>query len=188
MPGAIVKNGHNGVPFRYYLSKTKTMLKRIFLGSILLMSLVACKSKTKSARDYNNGMVNLEAKLEPLIIATENDVEKYLTAEEYDKVAAAGEKLEGIIQGKIDSISKEPAPKVKQAEEFKAAYIKYFRFIKSMYTGYKRLGNAVSQEERDAVIGDLQTMLAEREKTISDLQSAQKKFASANGFILEKGK
>lgn len=164
------------------------MLKRIFVGSILLMSLVACKSKAKTARDYNNGMVQVESKLEPLIIATENDVEKYLAAAEYDKVATAGEKLEGIIQEKLDSIGKEPAPKVKEGEEFKAAYIKYFKFIKSMYTGYKKLGKAGTQEERDAVIADLQVILAEREKTISDLQSAQRKFAAANGFTIEAAK
>ena len=123
-----------------------------------------------------------------MIVETENDVEKYLTAEEYDKVAAAGEKMEGIIQEKIDSLSKEPAPKVKEGEEFKAAYIKYFRFIKSMYAGYKKLGLAESQEERDAVIADLQAILLEKEKTINDLQSAQRKFAAANGFTMEAAK
>ena len=164
------------------------MFRRILLGLLLVISIAACQSKAKTARDYNNGMVNVESRLEPLIIATESDVEKFLTAEQYDKVAAAGEKMEGIIQEKIDSVSKEPAPKVKDGEEFKAAYIKYFRFIKNMYTGYKKLGNAASQEERDAVIGDMQTMLAEREKTISDLQSAQRKFAAANGFTFEKQK
>ncbi len=186
--GQGLKNGYKSVPFGYYSHKTKAMFKRILLGSILLVSLVACKSKAKTARDYNNRIVNVESRLEPLIMKTENDVEKFLTAEEYDKVAAAGEKMEGIIQEKIDSLSKEPAPKVKEGEEFKAAYIKYFRFIKSMYEGYKKLGLAGSQEEREAVIADVQTILAEREKTINDLQSAQRTFAAANGFTMEAAK
>ncbi|MBL0130671.1 MAG: hypothetical protein IPP43_05775 [Chitinophagaceae bacterium] len=66
------------------------MFKKLLLIALLFTGLVACKSK--GAFNYSQSIVAKEKSLEPEIRATEKNVEKYLTAAQYDSVAIAGEK------------------------------------------------------------------------------------------------
>ncbi|MBL0274237.1 MAG: hypothetical protein IPQ06_14500 [Chitinophagaceae bacterium] len=159
------------------------MFKKLLLIALLFTGLVACKSK--GAFNYSQSIVAKEKSLEPEIRATEKNVEKYLTAAQYDSVAIAGEKMEKLVQQKIDEINALSVPKAKETENFKAATIRYFNFIKSMYAGYKNLGKAATEEDRQQVIADLQKLVSEKQAIVDEMQKAQKKFADANGFKVQ---
>ncbi|MGB3153683.1 MAG: hypothetical protein WBB06_03720 [Chitinophagaceae bacterium] len=159
------------------------MFKKLLLIALLFTGLVACKSK--GAFNYSQTIVAKEKSLEPEIRATEKNVEKYLTAAQYDSVAIAGEKMEKLVQQKIDEINALSVPKAKETENFKAATIRYFNFIKSMYAGYKNLGKAATEEDRQQVIADLQKLVSEKQAVVDEMQKAQKKFADANGFKVQ---
>ncbi|MFZ1264072.1 MAG: hypothetical protein WAT34_11250 [Chitinophagaceae bacterium] len=159
------------------------MFKKLLLIALLFTGLVACKSK--GAFNYSQTIVAKEKSLEPEIRATEKNVEKYLTAAQYDSVAIAGEKMEKLVQQKIDEINALSVPKAKETENFKAATIRYFNFIKSMYAGYKNLGKAATEEDRQQVIADLQKLVSEKQAIVDEMQKAQKKFADANGFKVQ---
>ena len=152
----------------------------------LVAGLAACGSKAKSARDYNNNIIAQEKILEPDAIATENNVKKYYAAAQYDSIAVAGEKMESLIQKSIDEINTLPAPDAKGVDSFKAAMIRYFSFVKSIFTNYKEYGQAGTDEKRQEVFLNIQNTASQRQDHLNDLQSAQRKFAEANNFKLER--
>jgi hypothetical protein len=156
------------------------MLRKFIIIALFAAGLTACKSK--GAFNYNQDIVALEKSLEPEIKLTENNVERYVNASQFDSVAIAGEKMEKIVQEKIDKINAMKVPKAKGAEEFKTATLKYFSFIKQMYTGYKKLGQAQTMDERDEIVRDLQELVGEKQSAVSEMQTAQKKYAEENGF------
>lgn len=162
------------------------MLKKLIIIAALPVCFVACSSRAKSAVNYNNEIIAKENSLQPDVEATENNVGKYFNAGQYDSIAIAGEHMEGIVQKKIDEINTMPAPDAKNIGSFKAAVIEYFKFIKSLYTDYKEYGRADTEEKRAQVALDIQKIVNRKQEALNDLQSAQRKFADANGFRLEK--
>ncbi|MBC7873954.1 MAG: hypothetical protein H7Y01_08160 [Ferruginibacter sp.] len=156
------------------------MIKKLFIIVVLFITVTACKSK--SAYNYSEDIVSKEQSLTPEIEATENKVEKFIEASQYDSIAVAGENMEKMVQQKIDEINEMPVPDAKGADDFKAATVRYFKYIKSLYSGYKKLGKAATEEERQEVISELQLLVKEKPSILSDMQSAQRKFAESNGF------
>lgn len=159
------------------------MLKKISFAVILLVCLAGCKSK--SAFNYSQEFVKKERSLLPDINTTETNVERYIGAEQYDSIAIAGERMEKLVDAKLKEVKDEPAPDAKEAESFKEACIRYFAYIKSMYTGYKNYGAAKTPEDRDIEMKKLQEIVAGKTAAIEDMQRVQKKYADANGFKLE---
>ena len=73
-------------------------------------------------------------------------------------------------------------------DNFRDASIRYFEFMKSMYTGYKTYARAGSDEARNEELTKLQELLSKKDAAIRDMQTAQKKYADANGFKIEADK
>jgi hypothetical protein len=164
--------------------KQTKMLKKLIIITTLVAGMAACKSNSKAARDYNNDIIGKESILEPEITATESNVKKYYEAGEYDNLAAAGEKMESLVQKNIDEIKAMPVPKAKGADSFKAAMIRYFTFIKSLYTTYKEFGLAGTDEKRQEKLQEIQKIVGEKQGILSEMQGEQRKFAEANNFKL----
>lgn len=160
------------------------MRKQLFAVVMAAALLTACGSK-KAAFQFSQDIVKKERSLITDIEKTEDAVERYNAAEQFDSIAIVGEKMESLIEEKVKEIKAMKAPKAKGAEEFKAAALRYFEFMKSLYTGYKNYGKAPSAEERDKVIQDVMKIVNDKDKAIKDMQTAQKKYADDNNFKLE---
>jgi len=160
------------------------MYKIILTTSLFVTLFSGCKSK--SAFNFSEDIVAKEKSLMADITTTENKVEQYAAAEQYDSVAVVAASMEGLVQKKIEEIEALPLPKANKAAEFKAAALRYFKFIKSLYTGYKDWGKAATEEERAAIFNNLQKIDTEKEAAVDDMQIAQKKYAEANGLKMEK--
>lgn len=160
------------------------MLKKLLLVAVLFAALVSCKSK--GAYNYSQDIVAKERSLTPDIEATESKVTKFVTDGTYDSIVVAAEKMEKMVQVKIDEIDAMKVPKAKEVDNFKAATLRYFRYIKSIYTTYKELGKATTEEGRQAVVENLQKLVDEKTAVITEMQKAQRSYAEANGFKVEK--
>ena len=160
------------------------MLKKISAFVLLAVVLVACGSK--AALNYNEDIVKKENALTPDIQKTEEAVGRYLTAGQYDSVAVAGGAMEAEINKTLDDIKAMKKPNAKGIDDFQAAVIKYFSFLRDFYTGYKNVGNAPTEEARAEEWQKLQSMLQEKNQVISDMQASQTKFANDNGFKVKK--
>ncbi len=159
------------------------MIKNLFFIAVLFTGIIACKSN--SAHKYSEDIVVKEKSLTTHITATESKAKRYMDANQYDSLAIAGEEMERIVQQKIDEIDAMPVPKAKEAANFKTATLRYFNYIKSLYTGYKKLGKAQTDEDRQVVVTELQGLVGEKETIISEMQKVQTKFAEANGFKVQ---
>ncbi len=160
------------------------MLKKLFPVIIMALSLAACKSK--SAFNYSQEFVKKEQSLTNDIRTTEDNVKTFFNNQQFDSIAAAGARMEKLVDAKLAEIKSQPAPDAKEAESFKSACIRYFEFIKSVYTSYKEYGNAATPEQRETILTRIKEIADKRSVEISNVQSAQKKFADANGFKIEK--
>jgi hypothetical protein len=161
------------------------MIKKIFLITALFACFTACKSRSKTALDYNQFIVAKDKGLQPEEQATEDKVTNFYNEGKYDSIAAAGERMEGLLQKAIDEIEAKPLPGVKGGDVFKVAVLQYFKYFRSIYTIYKEFGLADTDEKRAALITEKQKMVAKRDDVVKVLQHAQKSFADANGFRME---
>lgn len=161
------------------------MRKNLFLTALLFAGLVACKSNSKSAFNYSQDIVAKERSLTTDITETEGLVEKFAGAGQFDSVAAVSARMENKVQKKIDEISALKVPDAKEADNFRDAALKYFKYIKRIYTAYKAVGEAPTAEERQKLVEDMQEVAGKKQDVIDDMQKAQKKYAEANGFKVE---
>jgi hypothetical protein len=159
------------------------MANKMFFSLIMLMAFCSCNSR--SAFNYSQDIVKKEQSLTQDITSTEDKIKIYFEKEQFDSIAVAGARMENIVNTKLNEIKEQPAPDVKESAGFKDASIKYFQFIKSMYTGYKEFGNASTAAGREKEMGKLRQILLQKTEAITEMQKAQKKFAEANGFKLE---
>ena len=159
------------------------MTRKLFFSIIMLSVFAACNSK--SAFDYSQDIVKKEQSLVPEISITETKIGGFAANKQYDSIAAAGSRMEKLVDDKLNEIKNQPAPDVKESAVFKDATLKYFRFIKSMYTVYREFGSAASDDARETAMHKLQQLVEEKTAAINDMQRAQKNFADANGFKLE---
>lgn len=163
--------------------KPINMIKKLLMGLVIIAGLASCQNK--SAFNYSENFVKKERSLLPDINRTEDNVKRFLASEQFDSIAIAGAEMEKIVDAKLKEIKDEPLPDAKEADNFKEAGIRYFQFIKSMYTGYKDYGNAKTPEDRDVEMTKLRDIVDKKAKAIEDMQAAQRKYADANGFKLE---
>lgn len=159
------------------------MYSRIFFLLMLPALLAGCKSK--SAFNYSQDIVALERSLEPDIEATESKVKRYYENSEYDSIALAGSGMEKKVQEKIDKLNAMPLPDAKGASEFKSATLRYFDYIKNVYSSYKKWGSAATDPERESALEKIMDLINGKDKVLQEMQKAQRKYADANGFRLE---
>lgn len=174
------------------------MAKKLSVILILLISLLGCNSHDKgksstgdnskssgnTAYDYNEDFLKKEKSLEPEINKTESSVSVFMRTEKYDSIAIAGERMEVLIDKIINDIKATPAPDVKEGENFKEAGVRYFDFMKKMYTVYKDYGHAKDAAGRQVQLDKLQELTSKKTEEIQHIQDVQKKFASENGFMI----
>ncbi|MCX6319877.1 MAG: hypothetical protein NTW29_21540 [Bacteroidetes bacterium] len=160
------------------------MRKHLFLIALLFTGLVACKSK--SAFNFSQDIVAKERSLTADINITEDKVEKFATAQQFDSVAVVSEQMEKKVQTKIDEIMAMKVPSAKEADNFREAALRYFKYIKSIYTAYKNVGLAPTAEERSKLAGEMEEVASKKDEVVADMQRAQRKYAEANGFKIEK--
>ena len=159
------------------------MIKKFSFAVFLLACLAGCSSKT--AYNYNEDFVKKESRLSPEIEMTENRVGRYMNYEQWDSIAVAGERMEGLIAEVVKEIKEKPAPDVKEGQNFKDAGVRYFEFMKSMYTAYKNFGREKTSEGRTAQLEKIKEISDNQRIEFDNIQSAQRKFASANGFNIQ---
>ena len=155
----------------------------VFLAIPILMA--SCGLGNNKAFKYNQSLVDKEDALVPDIKKTEAVVADFYTAKKFDSIAIAGKRMEQIIDNKIAEIQNEPAPDVKDAAEFKKAFINYFNYFKSVYTEYKNFGSAASDSDRSVVFARIQTLVAQKPQVLSEIKAIQVKFAKNNRFRVE---
>lgn len=157
---------------------------RIFIALFLLLVITSCRSK--SAFNYNQAIVQIEKSIEADIVGAEDKLSYYLTNDIYDSALVITQRMEDLVDSKIKEVEMLETPKVKEADNFRAATLRYFSYIKSIYTAYKDYILQASEEDREQARTRLLAVVDNKEKAVYEMQQAQQKYAQANGFGIDK--
>jgi len=147
---------------------------------------MGCKSKI--AMNYNDMIVEKQKSLGKNMDQAAPLLKNYFASFEYDSIASVSSRMETKIDTIIREIAKKPVPPVKQGENFKKAALRYFDYMKSIYTSYKNYGLQNSPEGRQIQLQVMTMIINNEEKMIAEMQKAQKIFAKDNGFKIQSSK
>jgi hypothetical protein len=156
-----------------------------FIALSIGVLLTACGSK-KAAFDYSEKLVAMEQSLVPDITETEDKVEIYLTNGQFDSAKTVSQRMEDKIAEKIKEVENTPPPQVNEAENFKKAFLKYFSYMKSIYTSYAKYASQTTEEDRGMALEEMMNIINNKKEAIEEVQRMQVKFAKANGFSVNK--
>ena len=152
------------------------------LAVVLLVSLVSCKSK--SAYDYSEAIVRMERELSAEIAELDQKLMEYMDAEKKDSAILMSRQMETLAEGKLNEVEEMKVPKVKEGENFKKSAIRYFAYIKSIYTGFRKFTMAANRAEKEKERKKLAKIIEEKKEVAKAMQDAQLKFAAANNFVI----
>ena len=167
------------------------MNKKLLLSTLLIAFIISCKDNDKAPSSpvaYNEDFKKIERNLDSEIHNTEVNVERYTEHEQYDSIAAAGKRMEDIVEKIITDIKDAPAPDGKGGAAFKDAGIQYFEFMKKFYGIYTDYGKSKDADGRAKQLDKLQELNTKKLEVMQQMQAAQKKFASDNGIKLTETK
>jgi len=152
--------------------------------ALVLIVMISCKSKT--AFDYSQAIVKMENELSAELAKADLKVAEYIEAKNTDSAIMMTRQMETLAEGTLKEIEELQAPKVQEGENFKKAAVRYFSYIKSIYTSFHRLTMAATDEQKEIERQRLAKIIKDKKDATDAMQEAQRKFAAANDFRIEK--
>jgi len=96
------------------------------------------------------------------------------------------QQMESLADSTLKEIQKLEAPRVKEGDNFKKAAVRYFSYIKNIYTSFNRFVMAATDEQKEIERERLAKIIKDKKETTEAMQEAQRKFAAANDFRIGK--
>lgn len=147
------------------------MKVQITFSALVLVLLFSCKST--AAYDYSQRIVKMETDLAADIAIADKKVSKFLEAEQHDSAIIITQLMEELAIKKLREVQKLDAPDVEEADNFKREAVRYFSYLKNIYTSFKRFTMATTDEVKEAERLRLVRIVNEKEEATQALQAAQ---------------
>ena len=157
---------------------------KITFSALILVFFLSCKST--AAYEYSQRIVKMETDLSAEIAVADKKISKFLEAEQNDSAIIIAQLMEELANTKLKEVRKLDAPNVQEADNFKKEAVRYFSYLKNIYTSFKRFTMATTDDVKEAERLRLLRIVNEKEDATQALQAAQQKFAAANNFRIEK--
>jgi len=151
---------------------------------LLLVSLVSCQSK--SAFDYSEDIVRMERDLSADIAEADQKLLAYMDAKKSDSAVMMSRHMEALAEDKLNEVEKMKAPPVNEGDNFKKSAVRYFAYIKSIYSAFRKFTMAASDAEKEKERKRLVKIIGAKNEITKDMQEAQRRFAAANNFLIDK--
>jgi len=151
---------------------------------LLLVSLVSCQSK--SAFDYSEDIVRMERELSADIAEADQKLLAYMDAKKSDSAVMMSRHMEALAEDKLNEVEKMKAPPVNEGDNFKKSAVRYFTYIKSIYSAFRKFTMAASDAEKEKERKRLVKIIGAKNEITKDMQEAQRRFAAANNFLIDK--
>src|SRR5262245_51660918 len=117
------------------------------LAILLLVSIVSCQSK--SAFDYSEAIVRMERELSADIAEADQKLLSYMDEKKSDSAIMMSRHMEDLAEDKLNEVEEMKAPLVNEGDNFKKSAIRYFTYIKSIYTAFRKFTMAESATEKE---------------------------------------
>ncbi|MGC4234678.1 MAG: hypothetical protein QM594_16970 [Niabella sp.] len=166
---------------------------RSILTRALLLAIIftACKSKSadtggtpQTASEYYEKIIELEETMSEPLLTTEAAIKARGDKQDFEGIARSAKAMEDTIDIRINAIKK-MKPVGHGAEDFKIVVTRYFEYIKSIYTAYRTIGEAKTEEERMKAADKMANTINGQEAVMANLQAAQAQFAASNHFTID---
>ena len=154
------------------------------IATLLLVFLVSCKSK--SAFDYSEAIVRMEKELSADIAEADQKLLVYMDTKKSDSAILMSKHMEALAEDKLNEVEKMKVPLVNEGDNFKKSAVRYFTYIKSIYTAFRKFTMAKSGADKEKERKKLAKIIEAKNDIAKDMQEAQRKFAAANNFLIEK--
>lgn len=160
------------------------MKLKCLLAISLFIVMISCKSKT--AFDYSETIVKMETELSADIARVDEKVNEYLESNKTDSAILMSRQMESLAEQKLKEVQALRAPQVAEAENFKKEAVRYFTYIRSIYSSFRKYTTAETEKGKETERKKLAKIIAEKNQIAEAMQEAQRKFAAANDFRIEK--
>ena len=152
------------------------------IAALLLASVLSCK--TKSAFDYSEAIVRMETELSAEIAEADQKLIEYMDGKKPDSAILMSRQMEALAEAKLNEVEKMKVPNVEEGENFKKSAIRYFTYIKNIYSTFRKYTVAASDAEKEKERKKLAKIIQEKNEVTKEMQVAQRKFAAANDFVV----
>jgi len=153
------------------------------IAILLLVSLFSCQSK--SAFDYSESIVRMERELSADIAEADQKLLAFMDEKKSDSAVMMSKHMEALAGDKLNEVEKLKAPLVNEGDNFKKSAVRYFTYIKSIYTAFRKFTMAETNSEKEKERKKLAKIIAAKNEITKDMQEAQRKFAAANNFLVD---
>jgi hypothetical protein len=144
---------------------------------LLLVSLVSCQSK--SAFDYSEAIVRMERELSADIAEADQKLLAYMDARKADSAVMMSKHMEALAEDKLNEVEKLKVPLVNEGDNFKKSAVRYFAYIKSIYTAFRKFTMAATAAEKEKERKKLAKIIGEKSEITKDMQEAQRKICDS---------
>lgn len=159
----------------------------IFVSIAFLLVFVSCKSEKNeqavTPQKFNEQIVLLEESLEEPLLKAEAEIKVRSEKADFTGMAQSAKAMEDTVSKKISEIKKIAAVG-KGGEDFKTVAVRYFEYIKSIYTSYRNIAEAKTEEARVEATKKMNDVLNSQPAVLSNLQTSQQKYATDNNFVV----
>lgn len=166
------------------------MKQLLIITLSIFICLASCKSKTNDTNDkpataseYYEKVVDLEESMSEPILTTEAAIKARGDKGDYAGVADAARAMEDTVDIRIKAIENMGSVGL-GGDDFKIVAKRYFEYIKSIYTGYKKIGEAKDEKERTKAAEEMTKIINGQQPVMENLKAAQTKYAAANHFTI----
>ncbi|WP_460686743.1 hypothetical protein [Niabella aquatica] len=167
-------------------------MKKIVAGVLFFaITIAACKTKSadtgnapQTASEYYEKIIALEETMSEPLLTTEATIKARGDKQDFEGIARSAKAMEDTIDIRINALQK-MEPVGHGAEDFKIVATRYFEYIKSIYTAYRKIGEAKTEEERMKAAEEMTKTINGQQAVMDNLQSAQAKFATSNHFTID---
>ncbi len=130
----------------------------------------------------NETIMALENSLEEPMLKAEAEIKVRSSNANMAGVAQSAKAMEDSIQLRLDA-AKNLSPVGVGGEDFKVVSVRYFEFLKSIYTTYREIAEAKDDNIKMEKAKQMESLMNSQAGVMATLQQAQQKYATDNGFV-----
>ncbi|MFC4263063.1 hypothetical protein ACFOWM_09250 [Ferruginibacter yonginensis] len=151
----------------------RLLVSLLLLGCIYFTS---C-STAGEAKDYNDHLIATQTKILPMVTKTDVAIREHIINNQMDSVATAAAAMMQVINTEMIALQNEKVPSLVGAEDYKKAFVEYFKYLKNIYTSYKMWGKATTEAARTEAFTLIEKYENQEDDYLRYMQKTQKIFA-----------
>ncbi len=156
------------------------------LASCFVM-LISCNNssgdeKASTPEQFNDRVYSMEQSLGEPLLKAEAEIRRQQLQGDFKGMTQTANAMEDSVDLRIRAV-REMKPLGVGGEDFKTAALRYFEYLKKIYSNYGEIAQAEDVQSKDAAENKMARWLSWQTQVLANLRSAQAKYAADNDFV-----